>query len=45
MSSSDKDLSRKDLNNILPSFMLNEVESIKSDNEEKNQNFLKNLIY
>jgi hypothetical protein len=35
MSSPENDLSRKDLNNILPSFMLNEVESIKSDNEEK----------
>ena len=39
MSSSEKDLSRKDLNNILPSFMLNEVESIKSDNEEKKSKF------
>ena len=35
MSSLEKDLSRKDLNNILPSYLVNEVESIKSDNEEK----------
>ena len=35
MSSLEKDFSRKDLNNILPSYLVNEVESIKSDNEEK----------
>lgn len=35
MSSLGKDFSRKDLNNILPSYLVNEVESIKSDNEEK----------
>ena len=35
MSSLEKDFSRKDLNNILPSYLVNEVESIKSENEEK----------
>ena len=35
MPSTEKDLSRKDLNNILPSYLINEVDSIKSDNEEK----------
>ena len=35
MPSTEKDLSRKDLNNILPSYLINEVDCIKSDNEEK----------
>ena len=35
MSSLEKDFSRKDLNNILPSYLVNEVESIKSENQEK----------
>ena len=35
MPSTEKDLTRKDLNNILPSYLINEVDCIKSDNEEK----------
>jgi hypothetical protein len=35
MLSTEKDLTRKDLNNILPSYLINEVDCIKSDNEEK----------
>ena len=35
MTSKKKDLSSKDLNTILPSYLINEVESIKSEKEEK----------
>jgi len=35
MTSKEADLSSKDLNNILPSYLINEVQSNKSENEEK----------
>ena len=44
MSSLEKDFSQKDLNNILPSYLVNEVESIKSENEEKKSKISEEFI-